>query len=96
MANVTVKIKVASSAKKTYVVGSTKNLGEWDPKKAVEVVDGVVSKQFPAGDVVEFKVLSAKNWANVEKGANGEEVANHSFVANKGLVVEVAIDKFNK
>ena len=96
MANVNVKIKVTGNAKKLYVVGSTKNLGEWNPKNAVLVEEGVVSKQFAAGEVVEFKVLSAKKWDNVEKGAFGEEVANHSFVAAKGLVVEVNIENFNK
>ncbi|MBR6071332.1 MAG: hypothetical protein IKP77_00690 [Acholeplasmatales bacterium] len=96
MANVKVTIKVAGNAKKLYVCGSTSNLGEWDPKKAVLVEDGVVSKLFAEDSVVDFKVLSAKNWDNVEKGAFGEEVANHSFVAKKGLVVEVFVDKFNK
>ena len=96
MANVNVKIKVNGNAKKLYVCGSTKNLGEWDAKKAVEVVDGVVSKQFAAGEAVEFKVLAGKNWNKVEKGAFGEEVANHSFVAAKGLVVEVNVENFNK
>lgn len=96
MANVNVKIKVTGNAKKLYVCGSTKNLGEWNPKNAVLVEDGVVTKQFAAGEVVEFKVLSAKKWDNVEKGAFGEEVSNHSFVAAKGLVVEVNIENFNK
>jgi len=96
MANVNVKIKVNANAKKAYVCGSTKNLGEWDAKKAVAVEDGVVAKQFAAGEVVEFKVLAGKTWDKVEKGANFEEVQNHSFVAAKGLVVEVNVENFNK
>ena len=48
----------------------------------------------PAGEVVEFKVLTAKDWANVEKGAYGEEVSNHSFVATKGLEVVVEVNNF--
>ena len=59
MAQVTVTIKVSASAEKVYICGSTKNLGEWDPKKAVEVKDGKVNKKFDADSVVEFKVLSA-------------------------------------
>ncbi len=96
MANVNVKIKVNADAKKVYVVGSTKNLGEWDAKKAVEVVDGTVTKQFAEGTTVEFKVLAGKTWNKVEKGAYDEELENRSFVASKGLIVEANVAKFNK
>jgi len=97
MANVNVKIKVNACADKLYVCGSTKNLGEWDAKKAIEAnKDGVVSKLFAEGETVEFKVLADKNWNNVEKGAFGEEVANHTFVAKKGLTVEISVENFNK
>ena len=102
MAQVTVSIKVNSNAKNVYIVGSTKNLGEWDAKKAVELEycdkcgAFFTDKLLPAGEVVEFKVLTAKDWANVEKGAYGEEVANHSFVAAKGLEVVVEVNNFAK
>lgn len=95
MANVNVKILVSAPKKKVYISGSTKNLGEWDVTKAVEA-DGVITKQFQEGTVVEFKVLSKKNWANVEKGSNGEEISNRSFVAAKGLVVKADVAKFNE
>ena len=100
MANTKVSIKVVAKAKKLYIVGSTKNLGEWDPKKAVELEycekcnAFFTDKLLPAGETVEFKVLNAKNWANVEKGTNGEEVANHSFTAAKGLEVVVEVTNF--
>ena len=102
MANTKVSIKVVSNASKLYIVGSTKNLGEWDAKKAVSLEycekcgAFFTDKLLPAGEVVEFKVLTAKNWANVEKGAYGEEVANHSFVASKGLEVVVEVNNFAK
>ncbi|MBQ9520706.1 MAG: hypothetical protein IJR67_04425 [Acholeplasmatales bacterium] len=96
MANVKVTIKVSGPAKKFYVVGNTKNLGEWNPKNAVLVEDGVVAKQFADGETVEFKVLAGKNWDKVEKLANGDERENRSFVAKKGLVVEAAAESFNK
>ena len=96
MAKVTVKIQVNSNAKKLYVCGNTSNLGEWDPKKAVLVENGVVSKQFEVGSIVEFKVLAGKTWTKVEKGAYGEELCNHSFVATKGLVVNVDAFNFSK
>ncbi len=96
MAKVIVKIQVNSNSKKLYVCGNTANLGEWDPKKAVLVEDGLVSKQFEVGSIVEFKVLAGKTWTKVEKGEFGEEVCNHSFVATKGLVVNVDSYNFNK
>lgn len=96
MAMVTVKFVVNADSNKLYICGSTANLGSWDAKKAVELTDGTVSKKFEEGAFVEFKVLSKKAWTNVEKGFNGEEIQNHSFVATKGQVVEVNVAKFNK
>lgn len=100
MANTKVSIKVVAKAEKLYIVGSTKNLGEWNPKKAVELEycdkcnAFYTEKLLPAGEVVEFKVLNGKDWANVEKGTYGEEVANHSFTAQKGLEVVVEVNNF--
>ena len=94
MAQVTVKFAVKANSDKAYMVGSTDNLGAWDPKKAVEVKDGQLSKKFDEGQVVEFKVLKKKTWDAVEKGSYGEEVCNHTFVASKGLVVEVEVNNF--
>lgn len=102
MANTKVTIKVVSNAQDLYIVGSTKNLGEWDAAKAVkleycaECNAFYTTKMLPAGETVEFKVLTAKDWANVEKGSYGEEVANHSFVAAKGLDVVVEVYNFAK
>ena len=102
MANTKVSIKVVSKASKLYLVGSTSNLGAWDVKKAVALEycekcgAFYTDKMLPAGEVVDFKVLTAKDWANVEKGAYGEEVANHSFVAAKGLEVVVEVNNFAK
>ena len=95
MAQVTVKFNVKSNAK-VYICGSTDNLGAWDAKKAVEVKDGALSKKFEEGTVVEFKVLAGKTWTKVEKGAYGEELCNHGFVATKGLVVNVDAFNFSK
>ena len=51
-------------------------------------------KTAEAGEAVEFKVLAAKSFDAVEKGAYGEELQNHSFVASKGLTVEVEVVNF--
>ena len=100
-AQVTVTIKVAANVEKVYVVGNTANLGAWDAKKAVELKATEagkfeVSKKFDANSTVEFKVLSAKDWEAVEKGMWGEDLANHTFTATKGLAVEVGVSNFGK
>ncbi len=102
MANVKVEFKVvAHNANKLFLTGSSNNLGAWNPDKAVECdfCDKCgkfsASKMFKEGEVVEFKVLKDRTFDAVEKGAWGEEVANHSFVASKGLVVELEVLNFN-
>ena len=100
MAKVTVKFVVKANTKKAYIVGNQANLGAWDPSKAVALTleDGVftASKQFEANDFVEFKVLAAKTFDAVEKGVNGEEIANRTFTATKGLKVEASVANFAK
>lgn len=97
MAKTKVMIKVNANVEELYLVGS---FNDWDVKKAdkltkcAECGAFVANKMVEAGSTVEFKVLTAKDWANVEKGANGEEVQNHSFVAAKGLTVEVTVNNF--
>lgn len=97
-----VTIKVTANVEKLFIVGSTKNLGAWDAKKAVELElcaecgAFVTTKQFDVDSVVEFKVLAAKDWAAVEKGMWGEELENHTFTAAKGEVVEVGVSNFGK
>lgn len=100
MAKVTVKFIVKANSKKAYLVGNQANLGNWDPAKAVELTkeDGVfsLSKQFDENANVEFKVLASKTFAAVEKGENGEEIANRTFTATKGLKVNVYVANFAK
>ncbi len=100
MAKVTVKFVVKANVKKAYIVGSTDNLGAWNPAKALALTleDGVftASKQFDAGANVEFKVLAGKTFDAVEKGVYGEEVANRTFTATKGLKVEAEVVNFSK
>ena len=57
MAKVTVKFVVKANAKKAYVVGSTDNLGAWNPAKAVELKleDGVFQAGFST--LVNIKIL---------------------------------------
>ena len=55
-----------------------------------------LSKQFDADANVEFKVLAGKTYDAVEKGVYGEEVANRTFTATKGLSVEAEVANFAK
>ncbi len=84
--NLTVTSK--DSLENLYIVGNTKNLGLWNVKNAVSMKKVnentfVVRKRFLIGENVEYKVLKAKNWENVEKGIFNEDVENHHFEATK-------------
>ena len=102
MANVKVQIKVKTNANvnELYLVGSTANLGAWSADNAIKMTycdecnAYFVNKMLPAGEQVEFKVLAGKDWAFVEKGTYGEEVSNHVFTVEKGLVVEAEAYNF--
>ena len=100
MAKVTVKFVVKANSEKAFIVGSTDNLGAWNAAKAVALTqeNGVftASKQFEANANVEFKVLAAKSFDAVEKGVYGEEVANRTFTATKGLKIEAEVVNFAK
>lgn len=100
MANVKVTFNVKANAKTLYLVGSTKNLGEWDPKNAVKLEKNgdvfTTSKLFENLSTIEFKFIRGKSYEYVEKGEWGEEIQNHSVVAVKGLVVDITVNNFNK
>jgi hypothetical protein len=100
MANVKVTFNVKASAKTLYLVGSTKNLGEWNPKNAVKLEKNgdvfTTSKLFENLSTIEFKFIRGKSYEYVEKGEWGEEIQNHSVVAVKGLVVDLTVNNFNK
>ena len=90
--------KANEAVEDLYILGSTKNLGAWDVKKAVKMnklEDGSfeLSKMLPEGEEVEFKILAAKEWSAVEKGIWNEEIENHKFVVAAGT--KVSIDVYN-
>lgn len=104
MANTKVEfsVKTGSSEQDLYVVGNVSSLGAWDVSKAVklelcaECGCFTAAKMLPAGEIIEFKVLSGKDWGAVEKGIYGEDVQNHTFVASKGVKVEIEVPAFGK
>ena len=87
----------AAFAEEIYVVGNIQKLGEWEPKKAkaLKTADGdkytVNVTGLSMGTEVEFKVLCAKSWDKVEKGANFEEIQNHVVTVNGKTVVDVEV-----
>lgn len=102
MSNVKVEFKVnTKSTNEVYLVGSIPQLGGWDVKKAIKLEKNengvfVLSKLLATGQIIEFKLLADKDWNRVEKGMYNEELQNHIFTPEKGLVVEVDVPRFNK
>lgn len=101
MANTKIEFLVSAPVKdELYLVGNIPALGEWNAAKGVKLTycaecgRYTASKLLPADANVEFKVLAGKTWDAVEKGAWGEDVANHAFVAAKGTKVEVEVLNF--
>ena len=101
MANTKIEFLVKAPVKADlYLVGNIPALGAWDAAKGVKLTYCeecglyTASKLLPADTNVEFKVLAGKSWDAVEKGAWGEDVANHAFVAAKGTKVEIEVVKF--
>ena len=86
------------SVRKLYICGNTDNLGGWNVTKACEMrkKEGrfELVKMFPIGEAVDFKVLEKMTWERVELGYWCEDIANHSIVAEKGLVVNMEIPNF--
>ncbi len=97
---VTFKVTCDANFAELYVCGNVAQLGEWTPAKAVKLVYNEetkcyeASKMLPVDSHVEYKVLAAKDWASVECHNDGNEAANHSFVAVKGHVEEVHVACF--
>ena len=85
-----------------YIVGSTSNLGCWEPSKATQLRYNketncyVCTKFLPVDEIVEYKFITIKNWLGVEKGIWNEEISNREVVASKGLVLELTIETFRK
>lgn len=96
---VTFEVKVPFGYEKVFLSGNTKNLGEWNARKAIELKQKgdyfVARKRFPVGEVVEFKALCAKDWIGVEKGLFREEICNNSIIAGKKLVYTWQVPNFN-
>ena len=105
--NVTLKIivKLADNAKldqnEIYAVGNIAKFGEWDLEKAVTLkyvksVGGYsVSRKVAVGTNVEFKLLNAKSWNNVEKGIFTEEIKNHTVTVNEDTTLVIDVYHWN-
>lgn len=84
----------SASAKKAANVFIAGNFNGWDPADAASRFSGgVLVKQFPAGDLVEFK-LTAGSWLAVETAANGGDVANRILKINQDTTVYLSVGAF--
>ena len=81
-----------------YLIGSTKNIGEWNTTKASkmrfdsELNAFVINKLFVENQAVEYKFISNKVWTSVEKGIWNEEICNRVLVPTKGLKLNLTIE----
>ena len=101
-----VRIKFSVSPKvacdNLYIVGSTNNLGNWNPNEATqlkyneETQSYTCTKFFPVDEVVEYKFITMKDWMGVEKGIWNEEICNRELVPVKGLKLELTIETFRQ
>ena len=73
------------------------DMNGWNPGDANNVLqkndDGlweITTDAFPDGTAIEFK-FTRGDWATVEKGPNGEEIANRNFTFGNGETVEITI-----
>ena len=86
------------AVRKLYICGNTKNLGNWNVEDAREMRRREdrfeLYKLFPVGEKVDFKILEKMTWERVELGYWCEDIANHSIIAEKGLVVNMEIPNF--
>ena len=104
MANVRVLFTVSPKTPydNLYIVGSTSSLGNWNPKKATmlkynaEINAFVATKILPAGETVEYKFITMKDWNGVEKGIWNEEINNRVVVPFKGLKLDLTIETFKQ
>ena len=102
MARVRVSFSVSpkTPCENLYIVGSTSNLGYWDPKKATKLTYNeelntfVVNKFLPIDEAVEYKFITMQDWNGVEKGIWNEEISNRVVIPEKGLHLELTIETF--
>ena len=102
---VTVKFEInlegAIADEAIYLVGNTKELGNWDVTKAKTLKKnkaGIYAStgiKFEKGTVVEFKICKAQNWDTVEKTVEGTELTNHTFTADEYKTVTIDVYRFN-
>lgn len=87
-------------AEKLYIVGNIPELGEWDPKKGLELEKikpdyfEINLKLLPCH--LEFKILRGRDYLDVEKGMWTEEIRDHSYDIVDEIVIEDLIYNFRE
>ena len=103
---VTVKFEIelqgAIADEAIYLVGNTKEIGNWDVTKAKALKKNAKSGiyvstaiKFEKGAVIEFKICKAQSWDTVEKTVEGTELTNHTFTACEDKTVTIDVYRFN-
>lgn len=93
---VTVPVETPAAAE-IFLAGNLPELGNWaaDGFKMKKLNTGRWFGSFLTthGTLIECKVTQG-SWATVEKGANGREIANRSFLVEKGMPIEITVKKW--
>lgn len=88
-----VRVPEQPVAEAVFLAGSTPELGTWDPAGVALVRDGdawTTTVPMAPGTRFAFKITRG-SWDTVEKGPNGEEIADRMGVAGDGVIaVDVA------
>lgn len=84
-----------------FAIGNVDKLGNWEVENAVSLkytksLGGYsLRRTFNIGTEVEFKLLNAKSWNNVEKGIFTEEIKNHTVTVNEDTTLVIDVYHWN-
>jgi predicted alpha/beta superfamily hydrolase len=82
-----------------YIAGNQRVAGNWEPDvvKLVRLDDERwhIKLELPKGGTLEYK-FTLGSWSQVEKGANGEEIANRTEVLDSDKQIEATIKSWAK
>lgn len=92
--------EAAVDAQDVYVVGNIAELGGWDAGKGLKLAykNGKYtgSVNVLAGTTIEYKISNTLNWVGVEKGIWGEELCNHTVIANSDYTDVAGVSNWKK
>ena len=96
--NVKLDFNLDSEFSSVFLVGNTKELGLWNPEKALELKrKGDIftkMKTFEKNQVLEYKILLQKTYDKVELDENFAELENRTEVCDKAKTINLIVKNF--